>query len=78
MEITVNFNGTTLLCDVDYQPFEAATRFDPEVPESVEITTAFYTDDKGRVCDVAELIASWCDVDSFKDCVIEAIHAEQD
>jgi hypothetical protein len=77
-EVKVNFNGTMLLCDVDYQPFEAATHFDPEVPEDVEVTTAFYVDDKGRTCDVLELIASWCDVESFKESVLEAIHAEQD
>ena len=78
MEITVNFNGIKLHCDVGYQPFEAATRFDPELPEDIEVISAFYTDYKGDVCDVAELIASWCDVESFENCVLDAIHSKKD
>ena len=74
MKQKVNFNGTMLLCDVDYQPFEAQTWTDPEVPEDVEITEAIYIDSEGRPCDVLELIATWCDVESFKQCVRKSIH----
>lgn len=74
MKQKVNFNGTMLLCEVDYQPFEPDYPDSPGCDADVEVNEAIYIDSEGRACDVLELIATWRDVESFKQCVLESIH----